>query len=122
MLAAKRIIQDLYRSQLGWDDALPVAAAKEWTVWLQELHQLEDFKVDGCLKPLNFGEVASSQLHHFADTSEDGHRTVTYLLLRNIRRQVQRKEQLEERIQEEMHSIRPQAARGSLSIEEFDKA
>lgn len=57
VLAAKRIIQDLCRSQLGWDDALPVAAAKEWTVRLQELHQLEDFKVDRCLKPLNFGEV-----------------------------------------------------------------
>lgn len=74
VLAAKRIIQDLCRSQLGWDDALPVAAAKEWTVWLQELHQLEHFKVDRWLK-----------LHHFADASENGYGTVTYLLLCKIR-------------------------------------
>lgn len=88
VLAAKRIIQDLCRSQLGWDDALTAAAAKERTVWLQELHQLDDFKVNRFLKPLNFGEVASAQLHHFADASEDGYGTVTYLLLRNICRRV----------------------------------
>ncbi len=35
-----------------------------------------------------FGEVASAQLHHFADASENGYGTVTYLLLQNIRGQV----------------------------------
>ncbi len=56
-------------------------------VWLEKLHQLEDFKVCRCLKPSNFGDIASAQLHHFADASNDGYGTVTYLLLHNIDQQ-----------------------------------
>ncbi|XP_055018962.1 uncharacterized protein LOC129411624 [Boleophthalmus pectinirostris] len=33
---------------------------------------------------MNFGDLASAQLHHFADASEEGFGTVTYLLLRDI--------------------------------------
>ena len=88
VLSAKRILQNLCRQQFGWDDVLPVNVAQEWKVWLEELHQLEDFKVNRCLKPLDFGKVASAQLHHFADASEDGYGTVTYLLLHSIHEQV----------------------------------
>lgn len=88
MLSARRILQNLCRQRLGWDDALPLTVAREWKVWLNELHQLEDFKVNRCLKPLTFGEVASAQLHHFADANEDGYGTVTYLLLHDICEQV----------------------------------
>lgn len=42
---------------------------------------LEDFKVDRCFKPTDFGTVASAQLHHFSDACEDGYGTVSYLLL-----------------------------------------
>ena len=31
------------------------------------------------LKPESFGDVAQYQVHHFADASERGHGTVTYL-------------------------------------------
>ena len=55
---------------------------------MQELCQLQDFKVDRCLKPVEFEEVTSAQLHHFADASEDGYGTVTYLLLHNSHHQV----------------------------------
>lgn len=60
---------------------LPAAAAQEWTIWLEELCNLEDFKVSRCLKHPNFGVVVSAQIHHFADVSEDDYGTVTYLLL-----------------------------------------
>ena len=83
-LVAKRILQSLCRCQLGWDDSLPAATAQEWTAWLEELQQLDDFKVVRCFKPPGFGEVSSTQLHHFADASEDGYGTVTYLLQQNI--------------------------------------
>ncbi|KAK5928662.1 hypothetical protein CgunFtcFv8_013710 [Champsocephalus gunnari] len=88
VLSAKMILQDLYRRELGWDDIIPAAAAQEWNNWLKELCNLEEFKVDRCLKPVDFGEVTSAQLHHFADASEDGYGTVTYLLLHNIKAQV----------------------------------
>ncbi|XP_071058619.1 uncharacterized protein [Pseudochaenichthys georgianus] len=88
VLSAKMILQDLCRRELGWDDIIPASAAQEWNNWLKELCNLEEFKVDRCLKPVDFGEVTSAQLHHFADASEDGYGTVTYLLLHNIKAQV----------------------------------
>ena len=61
---------------------IPAPIAMEWTKWMQELHLLKDFKVSRCFKPVDFGAVTSAQLHHFADASEVGCGTVTYLLLR----------------------------------------
>lgn len=55
---------------------------------MQELCLLKDFKVDRCLKPIEFGEVTSAQLHHFADASKDGYGMVTYLLLHSRHHQV----------------------------------
>lgn len=87
VFTAKRIIQDLCRKGLGWDDVIPTSVAQEWADWLQELHLLEGFSVGRCLKPPNFGKAVSAQLHHFADASEEGYGTVTYLLLRNAQSQ-----------------------------------
>ena len=83
VLKAKLILQDLCRKGHGWDDTIPASIAMEWTKWIQDLHLLENFKISRCFKPVDFGTVASAQLHHFADASEVGYGTVTYLLLRN---------------------------------------
>uniref|UniRef100_A0A3Q2QGI5 Arachidonate 15-lipoxygenase B n=1 Tax=Fundulus heteroclitus TaxID=8078 RepID=A0A3Q2QGI5_FUNHE len=83
VLKAKLILQELCRKGLGWDHVVPLPIAQEWINWIQELHLLESFKVDRCLKPVDFGNVASAQLHHFADASEVGYGTATYLRLCN---------------------------------------
>jgi len=44
---------------------------------------LEGFTVSRCVKPAAFGSLQSAQLHHFADASETGYGTATYLLLSN---------------------------------------
>ncbi|KAK0146726.1 hypothetical protein N1851_013933 [Merluccius polli] len=67
VLSTKKILQDLCRKELGWDDTVPTTIAQEWRSWMHELCQLKDFKVDRCLKPAEFGEITSAQLHHFAD-------------------------------------------------------
>ena len=83
VFTAKKILQDLCRKGLGWDDIIPASTAQEWMDWVKELHLLEGFCIRRCLKPPDFGEVTSAQLHHFADASEEGYGTVTYLLLYN---------------------------------------
>lgn len=88
MLTAKKILKDLCRRALEWDDIIPEIVAEKWMNWLQELCQLEDFKIMRCLKPSDFGETTSAQLHHFCDASEDGYGVVTYLLSHNARSQV----------------------------------
>lgn len=81
VLSAKKILQDLCRRRLGWDDPLPTSVAGEWMAWLEDLHDLENWEVSRCLKPVDCGRLVSAQLHHFADASEEGFGTVTYLLL-----------------------------------------
>lgn len=76
VLTAKKILQDLCRKRIGWDDIVPDSIVQEWLSWIQDLHKLEDFKVDRCFKPKTFGTVTSAQLHHFADACEDGYGTV----------------------------------------------
>lgn len=88
VLTAKIILQQLCKLGLGWDDLIPSSAAQEWTRWLEELSQLEQFQVIRCLKPTDFGEVIKAQLHHFTDASEEGYGVVTYLLLQNARLQL----------------------------------
>lgn len=41
-----------------------------------------------CIKPRDFGQLISAQLHHFSEASEDGYGTVSYLRLHNEQNQV----------------------------------
>ncbi len=50
---------------------------------VEDLDQLAVFNVGRCIKPVDFGEVKHAQLHHFADASESGYGTVTYLRMLN---------------------------------------
>ncbi|XP_044172385.1 uncharacterized protein LOC122956770 [Acropora millepora] len=54
-----------------------------WENWLLDLRKLSSFCISDCLMPAEFGQVASSQLHHFPDGSEDGYGSVSYLRLVN---------------------------------------
>lgn len=51
--------------------------------WLDELHLLSGFCVKMCVKPPDFGPIASATLHHFSDASVLGYGTVSYLRLVN---------------------------------------
>lgn len=88
VLQVKGILQKLCRLKLGWDVPIPDELACEWFAWKTELHQLEDIRVPRCFKPAGFGEVVMSQLHHFADASEEGYGTVSYLLQKNSSNEV----------------------------------
>ena len=85
VLPAKRLLQDLCREKLGWDDAIPSNYEVSWERWLADLPKLSKFSVERCLKPDGFGVIRSSQLHHFADASEIGYGSVGYLRLVNGR-------------------------------------
>lgn len=76
------------KKRIGWDDSIPESIAQEWISWIEGLHLLEDFKVDRCFKPTNFGTVTSAQLHHFTDACENGYGTATYLVLHDDHGQV----------------------------------
>lgn len=79
VLTAKKMLRDLCRRGIGWDDTVPESVSKEW---VQQLHLLDRFEVRRCMKPPGFGEVTSAQLHHFCDASKHEGGSVTYLLLK----------------------------------------
>ena len=87
-LPAKKILQDLCREKVGWDDTIPAQYQVRWAKWLSELPLLEQFKVNRCVKPAEFGTVVSQQIHLFSDASSVGYGSVAYLRLRDNRDRV----------------------------------
>ncbi|XP_062283902.1 uncharacterized protein LOC133988306 [Scomber scombrus] len=88
ILPARQILQQLCRLKPGWDDNIPENLEQTWSNWLRDLGLLSDYKVKRCLKPHGFAHPVSSQLHHFADASENGYGTVSYLRMMNQHHQV----------------------------------
>lgn len=83
VLNAKEIMQDLCRIRLGWDNEISDEYSSRWKNWLVDLPKLSAFTVSHCLKPAGFGQVRSSQLHHFSDASEAAYSSASYLRLVN---------------------------------------
>lgn len=78
-LTAKQILQELYRIKLGWDEEIPPRYGQCWESWLDDLPKLSSFTVRHCLRPSEFGQDTSSQLHQFSDASEAGYGCVSSL-------------------------------------------
>lgn len=79
-LNGKRIIQDLTRDGLGWDEVLPDEYVARWKNWLDDLPQLSDFKMPRCFRERETTKPIRHELHHFSDASETAYGTVSYLL------------------------------------------
>ena len=79
LLSAKIILQDLCRRKLKWDDVIPRDCLHQTQWWLESLPAIEQFPVQRCYKPKEFGMVADVQIHHFSDASEFGYGAVSYL-------------------------------------------
>ena len=83
LLVGKKILQDICKNRVDWDDNVSDTYYAKWEKWRKELLFLEEFQMLRCIKPQNFGIVKSHQLHHFSDASADGYGQVSYLGLEN---------------------------------------
>ena len=83
ILPAKILLQNLCKKKLDWDDEISDEDLERWKSWLDALPKLEQFCIDRCFKPSDFGEVVSCQLHYFSDASELAYGAVAYLRLVN---------------------------------------
>ena len=79
LLPGKKILQELCRDKVDWDDTLPEEYRARWERWRNELPALERFVLARCLKPLDFGTSVSRQIHSFSDASFTGYGQVSYL-------------------------------------------
>ncbi len=82
-LPVKQLLQQLCQEGYGWDEPIPSSQYKHWLNWIHDLPKLTSFSVPRCQKPNEFGKPQSLQLHHFADASERGYGTVSYIRMIN---------------------------------------
>ena len=85
VLKARKIVQDLCRKKIGWDEEIPEEHKNEWATWIADLPNMANVVIPRCIKPANFGKVVSRQLHHFGDASEVAYGVTSYLRLENCK-------------------------------------
>ena len=85
VLPAKQLLQAMCQLKLGWDEKIPANLEEKWQIWQTEMPKLAEFKMDRCMKPEGFEDerLKSVTAHHFADASESGNGSVSYLRLEN---------------------------------------
>ena len=66
---ARSILQELWKIELGWDDAIPQDYAKRWSDWLVELFQLA--KTISIPRFLQFRSDRTANLDVFCDASQN---------------------------------------------------
>ena len=83
LLHGRKIIQILSRQELGWDEIVSDEVAKDWVEWKSKLPALENLRISRCIKPVGFGKIMRSSIHHFSDASEGGYGQSSYLRLKD---------------------------------------
>ena len=73
ILKWKRILHQMCRDKLDWDDPVPDILGMEWEKWQQDILHLESLQIKRCFKPECFGRIKSTELHHFFDASLEGY-------------------------------------------------
>ena len=84
ILPAKKLLQDLCKLKLCWDDPIGEEELTKWKRWLSDLPELSKIRVERCIKPSDFGEVKHALLHHFADASQIAYGAVSYIRLVSV--------------------------------------
>lgn len=80
MMYLKIILQEIWKSGVGWDEPIKDDQLVKWNKWLDFLPNLEKVNIQRCyLKQLENYNDANIQLHTFVDASENGYAAVAYL-------------------------------------------
>ncbi|XP_062713617.1 uncharacterized protein LOC134290481 [Aedes albopictus] len=79
LVHGKVIVQDLWRAQVGWDDAIPTEIQQSWVRWIEHLSRLEKLRIPRCyFSGYDPDSFRSLQLHIFVDASESAFACVAY--------------------------------------------
>ena len=57
ILPAKKLLQDLCKQNIDWDDEIGEDERKRWENWLFGLTKLSEITLEQCIKPEDFGRV-----------------------------------------------------------------
>ena len=62
---------------LDWDSPIPESLQPRWRQWIAEVKTLDSV----VMKPTDFDEVVTAEIHHFSHASTMGYRQCSYLCL-----------------------------------------
>ncbi|XP_036346930.1 uncharacterized protein LOC118756269, partial [Rhagoletis pomonella] len=78
ILGLKILLQDVWRSDIGWDEALSDALYDKWESWKSNIPLIMDVKVPRCYSTI-LHSSDNVQLHTFVDASSAAFAAVSYL-------------------------------------------
>lgn len=81
ILYAKKIMQDVWRSGVHWDESVPQSIHTEWLKFIQQLNLLERISFD---RPLLANDCRDIQIHGFCDASNVGYGACIYVRSKGI--------------------------------------
>jgi len=76
-VAAKILLQDIWRSGIGWDDELSGENLKQWNQWINSLPEVTTIKIPRCYN-YRMKSCIKVDLHVFCDASEKAFSAVGY--------------------------------------------
>ncbi|XP_063740237.1 uncharacterized protein LOC134864868 [Eleginops maclovinus] len=79
LLNGKRVLQEMCRQGVGWDEPIPPELKPKWEAWLQDLQSLQKIEIPRCFIPETLGTVRKIELHHFSDASTNGYGQCSYI-------------------------------------------
>uniref|UniRef100_A0A182HML8 Peptidase aspartic putative domain-containing protein n=1 Tax=Anopheles arabiensis TaxID=7173 RepID=A0A182HML8_ANOAR len=78
LLFLKVLLQEVWRSGIGWDDQIPNSLQDKWKEWLTCIPHLQSIKILRCYCTSISLETCTTQLHIFVDAGRDGFAAVAY--------------------------------------------
>ena len=88
VLRAKKILQEIYRRGVSWDEPLPEDVRPRWEWRKLDLLRLKKLEIPRCLEPRTMNLKKSYELHNFADGSTSGYGKCSYLRVKDDDRNV----------------------------------
>ncbi|CAK9799145.1 hypothetical protein ANTPLA_LOCUS1910 [Anthophora plagiata] len=85
VISAKLIMQDLWKAQLEWDEAVPQHIYTAWINYISQLPALNNFQIP---RKVLTDSPSDLQLHGFADASEKGYGACLYIRCANINHKI----------------------------------
>ena len=84
VLPAKRILQNLCKRPLDWDEVITEEEILSWLNWVDSVDDLKGIKVPRYMVPAGFGDISQIEAYNFSDASEVGYGAVSCMRSKSV--------------------------------------